>query len=454
MAVDTNQIKTVILVMMENRSFDHLLGHLSLTVPAFPVNGLKAPVIQYNNIYNGTPYPPFSLPNDDYLTTDVPHEYNFVATQLDAQPQTGRFRMRGFVKAYADAIGEPPNLQCDPMKYFTARQVPMSHFLATRFCTCDRWFSPLPTSTQPNRTIAFCGDSPIYRTETKLIDVEQSIFKWMEQQGISWRVYHEAFSFFTLYPSMWKYVLSKNFKRFPYFMADMQREVVANTPQVIIVEPCYQDAPHFTSIHANDNHAPLSINWGEQFLRNVYLGATVNPEKWAHTVMVIYYDEHGGFYDHEPPPKIPYSVNGNDPHEFNSMGPRIPGIIVSPFVSPGKPYSGLLDHTSVLQFLAEVFKKDPISKTVTNRKKLNVTSILEALQEVGPLIVPPIPPSIPLPAMTSLGASMVKQPDSAMMISFEEAGNQIMAMEPDKVYECYPELYNWKVSTEKLRPLQ
>ncbi|MEO5649201.1 MAG: alkaline phosphatase family protein, partial [Ginsengibacter sp.] len=145
-----DKVKTVILVMMENRSFDHILGHLKLDDPTSDVNGLSAPLEKYNNIYKGTNYFPFNLPHDVELDFDVPHELDNVATQMTLSKLNGKYSMQGFVEAYAKVTGAVVNPECTPMGYFNAEQVPITHFLAKNFCVCDQWFCSLPTSTQPN----------------------------------------------------------------------------------------------------------------------------------------------------------------------------------------------------------------------------------------------------------------------------------------------------------------
>ena len=350
-------IKTVILLMFENRSFDHMLGHLSLDGTAPNVNGLQNPLSNYQNIYQGDAYAPFAMPGDTQLDYDVPHEYMYVAEQLDRSAVTGQLAMDGFVQAYAEYNKLVPNPQPDPMGFFSAGQVPITSFLAQQFALCDNWYCPLPTSTQPNRTVAFCGKSAIYQTGLQIIPDTDNIFDWMDTNGISWRVYHDGFSFFALYPGLWGKVLGPNFRDYENLFQDMQQGT--DVPQVIVVEPSYQDAPHIGPDHPNDNHAPLAIGWGEDFLRRTYQAATANPGLWAQTLMAVYYDEHGGFYDHVPPPAFDNVAAGNAappaPFAFDTLGPRIPGILISPWVSPGSVVQDQYDHTSVLQFLAELF---------------------------------------------------------------------------------------------------
>lgn len=445
-----DQVKTVILVMMENRSFDHMLGHLTLDNPALKIEGLRQEdMASYSNDYNNTLYPLFPITADKELDSDIPHEFDAVATQLCANPVSGKYTMNGFVEAYANA-GNIINPNSIPLGYFTKEQVPVTNFLAQNFCTCDHWFSSLPTSTQPNKTMALCGESPIYKTLSKLIPSTNSLFDWMEDNGITWRAYHDAFPFYALYPKLWKYVLGDKYKRYQNFYQDQLAPVSKDDPQVIIIEPCYQDAPHFPNKQPNDNHAPLAVGFGEEFIRSVYLAITANKERWQQTLMILYYDEHGGFYDHVIPPSIPYKTLGNDPHSFTSLGPRIPGLIISPFVKRGSVFSQTLDHTSVLQLLAQKFNKPAISANVEVRRKLGIHNLSEALDD--PITADP--PSVsmqPIKVETALGRYIDTSATNSMQQSFTEAANQLMTDHSAEVKLKYPELGAWQDIQKKLK---
>jgi phospholipase C len=445
MAGILDQVTSIILVMMENRSFDHILGHLTVDDPGLDINGLRAPLDQYSNVYNGTPYPPFPRDNDNEMAHDVPHESDFVATQLAYNAINDKFNMDGFVKAYADSTGIPPNVQCDPMGYFPPQFLPMTNFLASGFCLCDSWFAPIPTSTQPNRQMAFSGDSSVFQTKTQLKGLDNDIFHWMDNHQVRWRVYHDGFSFFSLYPNLWPFVLGEQFRRYESLYADCQNEPLSSAPQVTVIEPSYEDAPHLGSKHPNDNHAPLAVSWGEDFLRRTYHAITSNPEKWKGTLMVIYYDEHGGFYDHEPPRKIPYTTTGDEKHSFTSTGPRIPAILVSPLIKPGTHCHELFDHTSVLQLLAEKFGKpgEGYSPNVDARRSAGISSLTKALNNPQPFDAPPAP-AVGIPAVTVLGRNLSTPPQSAMGQAFETAGLQLLAQKPAEIAVKYPELVQWK----------
>jgi phospholipase C len=447
-----DNVKTIVLLMFENRSFDHMMGHLSLE-NLLPVNGLKKPLQGFSNSFQGDPYPVYNFRNDVRLPFDLPHECDEVATQLAWSEARKKFTMGGFVKAYAASTGVGPNARTEPMGYFKSTHVPVTSFLARTFCACDNWFCSLPTGTQPNRTFAFSGDTFKHKNinlPAVPIDGNTNLFSWMNRNGVRWRVYHDGLSFFALYPSLWPLVLSSNFRDYEFLASDVKNEAAGSAPEVIIIEPSYQDAPHVGPDRPNDNHAPLAIGWGEDFLRRTYEALASNPARWANTVMVVYYDEHGGFYDHVPPPRIDYQLPDNS-FRFESLGPRIPAIIASPLVQSGSVCSTLLDHTSVLQLIAEKFTPGkPYSDTVEKRRVAGIGSVSVALNNPNPQPSPP-PPSTPLLVQSVLGASIANGPSGAVSESFEAAALEMMRQYPVEMSEKYPELVQWKTSVDNAR---
>jgi phospholipase C len=182
------------------------------------------------------------------------------------------------------------------------------------------------------------------------------VYNWLTDRAIRWRVYHEGLPFFAMMPRWWSQVVDNElFRPFDQFRDDILN-AGDDFPQVIFLEPTYTDAPHLGN--SSDDHAPSAIHFGQEFLSKAYEAVTLNEDVWAKTVMVITYDEHGGFFDHVNPPAVitdPPHPDAYDP--FQTLGVRVPSFVVSPFVSPGAICHEQLDHTSVLKFLAELFGK-------------------------------------------------------------------------------------------------
>lgn len=451
---DLSAVETIVFLMLENRSFDHLLGHLSHQ--AFSnrpgVDGLREPLELplYENRFQGDRYYPFAM-RDGRLSTDLPHGRSDVAQQLARNEATGKYEMSGFARAYfASAANRhlDDTAHPDPMGFLTPQDLPITSFLADQFTVCDRWFASLPTSTQPNRVMSLCGSTRIDETHGLFPPCDRLVLDWLEDHGVRWRVYHCGLSFFALLGDL--RIFGPNFRGLDRLAPDVAHEGPADFPQVIFVEPSYGDAPHIGGDVPNDNHAPLAVAPGEALLLRVYQALTRNPARWSRTVFVVTYDEHGGFFDHVPPPEIPYvpASNATFKTPFASLGVRVPGLVVSPFVRSRSVYHDYLDHTSFLQLLAEKFTPgSPYSDRVEERRRAGITSLSAVLDVHSPREEIPVPPATPLVATVTLSGPR-QGPVTPLQQAFQDAARDMVARFPRQTAQQYPEVSHWVLSEQ------
>src|SRR5439155_22022757 len=212
-------IKTIVVVMMENRSFDHLLGYLSLPPFSWKVDGIQEDptwIANASSIYNDATFAPFHLTDPyDVIDADPPHEWFNIARQMGHPDENGVFPIKGFVTNYAAAKGTLSITAGDHppvMGYFRDEEVPITNFLAQNYAICDRWFSSLPAGTQPNRLMAMAGTSRIAVNQTP-VPPQDLVYEWLTRMGVRWRVYHEGFPFFSLMLKWLPDIISeKNFR--------------------------------------------------------------------------------------------------------------------------------------------------------------------------------------------------------------------------------------------------
>ena len=436
-----DEIRTLVILMLENRSFDHMLGHLSLEDPHLDVEGLRDPAQnpRYANVFQNRVYRPFLIEDEARVIRDPPHERDLVELQM-ARGRNGKtFRMSGFVESYFTYTQHRAE-QSPPMGYFDSRGAWMTSFLAKEYCVCDHWFTPLPADTQPNRCMAFTGDTLIDSTQSRLLPYREHVFDWLNARDVRWRVYHAGPPFFLLFGRFGELV-SGRFRDMNRLEEDLLREPPDEAPQVLFIEPRYYDI-FWSPEPANCNHPLALVAQGEQLIHRVYTALTRNPAKWAHTLFLITYDEHGGFFDHVPPLPIeqPIPPGAEYTRPFRTTGPRVPGLVVSPWVRRGQPFHGPLDHTSLLQLIAEKFGAGPedYSASVTHRRAQGIRSVAEALSDVPlvrPLAVPPrrdgpLPPTPPR-----------DKPQNANEGAFQKAARELLLHEgPIATGYRYPEL--------------
>ncbi|HLW71555.1 MAG TPA: alkaline phosphatase family protein [Candidatus Binataceae bacterium] len=427
-------IDTIVIVMMENRSFDHLLGYLRL--PAF--GGMKLDGIVDDAAWRQRYANPGKAPDNflyepilqhDLHIQDPPHERADIKVQLGA-PSNGVFPMKGFVRS--------ANGDAQVMHYYTRETVPIMDFFARNFLVCDRWFAPLPAGTQANRLMAMSGYTEIDTNVGDPIEFpDQTLaYDWLDQKKVNWRVYHQGFfPFFSMMPRLYEKIAgAPMFRRFDRLAVDFKLESDAKRPRVIFVEPKYTDAPHLGE--GTDDHSPSSVLGGQQLLLDIYKALIGNPARWRKTVMIVTYDEHGGLFDHVQPlplvTKPPVGAKYRD--EFTSSGIRVPGLVISPLVKAGEVYSGDLDHISILKLLGQKFGGGSYSAEVDAR---GVGSVLDTLgAEIRQTIPPP-----PVAATIQAAPQFVRgvKPQTNNVTIFSSAAAAITQLYPHDLATKFPE---------------
>jgi phospholipase C len=449
MAIDIkNLVETIVIVMLENRSFDHMLGYLSLEdeTNRTDIEGIADPTkLSYINDSAGEIYFPFPM-KDAALPGDLPHARDLVNVQLAKSATSGKYEMTGFVESYRQFMNVPRvKTKAPPMGFMKdGTQVPALNFFAENFTVCDHWFAPLPADTQPNRLMALSGFTTVDETVAQTLN-QELVYEWLTDRRIRWRVYRSGLPFCTLFPRMWDEILDNTlFRSIRHLAKDVKTESDHTYPEVIFCEPAYFDSPISSGFERNDDHPPLPVGPGQRFLREIYEALIGNPARWAKTVMIVTYDEHGGFFDHVPPLNIPTDPPpGVNYRRFETTGVRVPGLIVSPLVAPASVYSDKLDHTSILQFLAEMFEDGDYSPDVKRRKDAGIKSVSDALTLHQPRAVVEMPPldALGLATVVPLPKPEDKTPNQ---IAFETAARELVADKKAKALDSYPELATLK----------
>jgi phospholipase C len=433
-------IDTIVVVILENRSFDHVLGHLRS--PLFwnraDVEGIEdVDNPEYLNRNNdGEGIAPFWT-EDKPLDSDLPHDLDSVAKQLAQDEVTGSYDMTGFVTAFEDefhtAVSKPA-----AMGLLRPADVPATGKLAAQYTVCDNWFACIPTSTAPNRLMSMCGFTD-HRDTRILLPDQTTVYDWLLHRGVRWRVYAAGLPFFALMPRLSTLVLTSHFRRLEDLPNDLAHDHPDDWPQVIFIEPDYYDCPvHF---HAPcDNHPPLAIAPGELFLAQVYKWLASDLKRWARTVFIVTYDEHGGFFDHVPP--LPVKYRNPKGVAFDTTGPRVPAIVAGPF-APNHVSKERFDNTSILQLIAERFGSvgEAYSPEVAGRMHQGIKSTSTVLSlgagnidvcDVSAALA--MPPGIVPPHPTAT---------NNLRLGFDQAARNLANTHQAEVFAKYPELRSY-----------
>jgi phospholipase C len=366
-----DEIRHIIVLMLENQSFDRLLGYVDLGDPAQKLEGLTGaetnPVAPPGDM-TAVPVQRITAPSA-YVTDPGPgHDFEDVNEQLfvERKPQdTSAPRNAGFVLNYSRQVGPDRrplgSRGREVMHGLDPTLVPIITTLARSFTVCDHWFSSVPGPTWPNRFFLHAGtakgfiETPevpgqfISQFWTSPYDMP-TIFENLMERGLTWTVYFDdyaqAFALRRLHP------YGDRFQRYEQFARDVEHGTL---PTYAFVEPRSFSAPGFP---ANDQHPPHDLLEGEKLIAEVYDTLRADDALWRTSLMVVLYDEHGGFYDHVPPPRA-VSPDGSAARpsgfRFDRLGVRVPAILISPWVAEGRVDHTVYDHTSIPATIKKMF---------------------------------------------------------------------------------------------------
>lgn len=333
------KIEHIVVLVMENRSFDHLLGYLKLEGGRLSVDGLTA---EMANSFNGKSYRVHHLEKTAFNQNQDPcHDGDCVTEQLSNNNG-------GFVSDYAAHHPEDP----DPgivMGYYNGANLPVYDHLAREFMICDRWFASVDGATWPNRLYAVTGHAAGKKVNKKIpLYSLPSFVRHLDKQKVSWRWYCHDIA--TLRVTDEQYRVG-HFSHFAYFdkrsllshHSFLDDAAEGNLAAVSWIDPNFVDVGFVGPSGSNDDHPPSDVLAGQELVLKLY-NAVINSPAWEKTLLVILYDEHGGFFDHVAPPPAE-----DDSPGFRHYGVRVPAFIVSPWVERGKVSNQIFDHTSVIK---------------------------------------------------------------------------------------------------------
>jgi phospholipase C len=400
-------IRHVVVLMLENRSFDCVLGKLHPSNDSF--DGLTDDKVNIWHKSDGSKQPikvwydpaldarTVCIPDPDpgELFTDIHMQIHGLTD--DGKPNPGAPEMGGFVDNY---MRQPPTTPAaDPysvMHYFTPEQVPVISKLAQAFGVSDRWYASAPCQTWPNRFFAHTGTANGYvnNSPTHFPYEMETVFHRLASVGKTFRIYFHDFPQSAALSQLWDHP----FENFVHYDTSFARDAANGTlPTYSFIEPRYFADP-LLNLMPNDEHPPHNVAYGEQLIASVYNAVRSGPG-WPNTLLVVTYDEHGGCYDHVvPPPAAPPSKSTTDSYDFGYYGVRVPAVIISPYVRAGSvlrpPDLIPFDHTSIIATLRKLFGFQPL--TARDAAAPNLLEVLEATPgNNGPesITAPAIPPA-------------------------------------------------------------
>ena len=375
-------IEHIVVLMMENRSFDHMLGYL-MNDGLPDVNGLVG--TETNKDKAGNEHRVYSYPPEPFADSYDPcHAPECVKQQLRASNS-------GFVRNFENWMAErkvnPPPDPGYVMGHYTAQHLPVYDFLARNFCVCDAWHSSIPGDTMPNRLYSIAGQeadpigaglggllswlpesvksefakAPIYDLPAFTRQLQDGDWRWYSHDPATLRAVDGKYRSF---PNLdrdnfaWfdkkEISLGMQLGELPIVLDDSFLDDAANgrLRKVSWIDPNFVNLKVFDT-SSDDDHPPSHIHAGQQLVLTLYDSLARSPN-WDNTLLIITYDEHGGFYDHVKPPK----VKAGDGSKYPTFGVRVPAFVVGPRVRQEVCHTQF-DHTSLIATILRRFAAKP-----------------------------------------------------------------------------------------------
>jgi phospholipase C len=380
MANQLDRIDHIVMLMLENRSFDHMLGFLysdsgNRSPAGHEFDGLAGEEwnpddlgrqIKVYKIQSTDAHPylmPGADPGEGFLNTNF-QLYSTDDPESGAAPDNKGFVINfkaaiasDLAKHYRDTL--PGTEPSQIMGMYTPDLLPVMSGLAKGFAVCDAWFASVPTMTLPNRAFAVAATSQGHLDDHTKIFTCPSIFGRLSDKGIDWAIFGYNRDPLTRldYPD----TQNADESHFGHFRDFQERASAGTLPAFTFLEPSW-DAT------GNSQHPNYDVAAGEQLIHDVYYTLR-NGRNWASTLLIITYDEHGGNYDHVAPPSdaVPPGDGtiGEFGFDFTRFGVRVPAVLVSPLITAGTVYraaQGRIDHTSVLKTIHERWGTEPLTR--------------------------------------------------------------------------------------------
>jgi len=349
-------VETIVVLCMENRSFDHYLGSLRLAEGRADVDGLAGTETNPASAAGGAPVSVHRL--DDYTPEDPPHSWSACHAQWNGGANDG------FVRAHAGAT------EADVMGYHVRKQLPVTYALADAGVVCNRWFASCLGPTWPNRFYLHGATSRGQKSNLPVLGFT-SIFQRLAAKNIEATNYYSDVAWAT-----GGYGKLGGLGAIERFFEDAQ---AGNLPPFAIIDPA------FAGGGANDDHPDHDIRLGQALISSVAAAIAQSPQ-WKRSLLVITYDEHGGFYDHVAPPE---TLDADA--EFRRLGFRVPALVVGPTVRRGCAVDDVFEHSSVPATVTRRFGLEPLNPRA---EAVNDLSSCIDPRRIGDPLPPPLVPTV------------------------------------------------------------
>jgi phospholipase C len=380
-------VDTIVMVMMENRSFDHILGQL----PQYGQPDVDVARADASNLDSkGNPVVRFHNPSLCFADTN--HEFDASHIQFNHGANDG------FVITNENNGGGPSD-GTRAMSYYDGGDLPWLYNVAASYAISDRHFASVMGPTFPNREYFYAGTSygltenSVLSNRANIMTVLDAHNSALKHEDVTWAVYYDGLAGLEIFADTF-FMYSDHTWPQSRFFADA---AAGKLPNVVFLDPNLRDEWG----GGEDDHPPGDVQVADQFMAKVVQAVTQSPQ-WPHLALIITFDEHGGLYDHVAPPKAcapdgiaPIVPAGQTQYDFAQYGFRVPLIVISPYAKAKYVSHVTTDHTSIIRFVEQRFKLPAMSARDANADPLTDLFNFDkpVLLKAPPLPTPTVDPT-------------------------------------------------------------
>lgn len=429
-------IDRVFVLMLENRSFDHMLGYSGIT-GSDAESGAKTSILGLKggetNVYAGQSYA-VSPTADFTMKHDPGHEFTDVVIQLCGKgaiyPNGGGLyppiNNSGFAESYGQHFGTPQGAGPDRVMacFKPPAQLPVLNALANEFAVCDSWFSSMPGPTWPNRMFVHAASSGGLDHSPSVGEIvgwelgagfrfpNGTIFDSLQRAGLTRRVY--AGDEFPMVAAL-RSIAPDDYGPYSGFQADLQSD--SYNYNYTFIEPSFDVLGDYRN--GTSQHPLGDVRKGEALIKSVYESIR-NSQYWPSSLLIITWDEHGGFYDHVQPPGAvvpgdtqPGSEYNQFHFPFDQYGPRVPAVVISPRIPHNVIDHRHYDHASVPATLEQIFQLPTLTQRDAAANSVHVLASLQTPRNDTPSVLPspaPMQETLSLQSTVPVAAAQPEAP--------------------------------------------
>jgi len=427
----SEKIDHVVVLLLENRSFDHMLGYFPSN--GVPFEGLTGNEVNFENPLDGTGFSVKVSPDAPYVPDIDPgpdHDIANVLLQLfgrggDWPADPVALHNNGFLYDYAQ-ITKDVHAAAAVMHCHGPNRVPALTALAQQFVLCDHWFASVPGPTWPNRFFVHAATSGGHTDNALRLYEMRTLYENLSAANVGWRIYFHDFPQSLALDHQLRYI-GTNYEYITQYFADCEAGAL---PAYSFIEPRYfNEGTH----RANDWHPIHGVVHGDVLIADVYK-ALRNSPLWERSMLIVATDEHGGLYDHVlPPPAVNPDGKSSPEFAFTRLGIRVPAVVASPWIEKGTVSQTVYDHTTLAATARDLFG---LKESLTKRDAA-ANTLLPLLTLAAPRTDAPL--DLPRPSAEAIALSDAAQPPGRVLSHVQNSlvtlARSVMTDAPNLLHE-------------------